>query len=433
MAKNPKNKFGLTKKVVLGIFVFSTITYGTSAVFILLFKDYILGLVDNKLSYNTFVIITLGLGVFWSVVLGYFASKIIIRPLLRLEKSAKITATGDLIHDVELTKSNDELRALGLAFNQMISSIRDIIKDINHNFDITNESVEELNKASELAATSIENISTTISHISNGAESQVEATGKTVELIEKVNKLSDEVSNRANKNKQYSYQMGKMISDSIQVVHSLIEGLHKIANTNQDSIQLVKSLEKNANEISTITEVVGEIAEQTNLLALNASIEAARAGEHGLGFAVVANEVRKLADESSQAVQNITNLIEQMQKGVQNVVNQISQQVELASKESQKGEETKNTLSSVSDSVSHMISSIEAINQLVEEQVSYIKETMEEAGNVSSIASETAAGANQMASAAQEQTAFMEEISAKTHYLKETAYRLKQTISKFQV
>lgn len=432
MSKNKKYRFSLTRKIVLGIVTLSFITYGTSAFFIIILKDYIVTRI-NMVSDNWFVFLTLSLGIIWSVILGYITSKLLTKPIIELEESASKAATGDLISDVAIRNSDDELKAMGIAFNQMMENIRGIVREINLNFNMTNESVEELTVVSEQAAQSVENISSTIQEISLGAERQAIATGRTEALISKATELSKEVKGRTEQAKSYANNMETVIKDILELVHNLIEGLHTIASTNQASIQLVKSLENNAKEIGTITKVVAEISEQTKLLALNASIEAARAGEYGAGFSVVADEVRDLSDESASAVKGIKTLIEQMQTVVQDVVQQISEQSNLVVVESDRGSKTKTALSNVRESVDEVVISIDDINQIVEKQLLHIKDALEEAINVAAIAEQTSAGSKEVAAATEEQTAFMQEIAAKTQYLKNSAYRLKETISRFRI
>ena len=421
-------KFSLIKKVVLGIMVLSIITYGTSGIFILFVSDYF-----PDIPFEWFVGLTLGLGALWSVILGFIAARTITKPLVELEKTVRVAATGDLRKYALVKQTKDELSALGNAFNQMIDNLKEIVRDINNSFEITNGHVEELTLASEQSATSAENISKTIDEIAKGAERQANASMTTVDSINHVTRLAEDMSQKSNQAKDHSQEMKQVINGSVKSVHSLVEGLHQIAEKNKQSIEVVKKLENNAGEISSITNLVGDIAEQTNLLALNASIEAARAGENGRGFAVVANEVRKLADQSGKAVQNITHLIEQIQKDVNNVVKQIADQVELATKESKRGEETRKALANVDMIVTQMVNSIETINDIIEQQTSYIQETLSEAEHVATIAEETSAGAQEVASSTEEQTASMEEIAATAQFLKEHAERLNTTITKFQI
>lgn len=424
-----KYSFSLQKKMVLGIMTLAIITYGTSAFFIFFLVDYITEYISEAL----FVTLTLALGIIWSGILGFFAAKVISKPIQRLELAARKAATGDLRDDVEVHNSDDELRALGLAFNQMLHNLRSMVGDITNNFNQTSQNVNELTSAAQAAALQAESIGRTIDEISSGAERSASAIQSTVESINEVTKLAEEVNVNAAKSKELAHNMVDTLKMSSEVVHSLVDGMHTLAKANQSSIQVVNRLEKNAKEINEITDLVGDIAEQTNLLALNASIEAARAGEHGRGFAVVAEEVRKLADESGKAVQGINELIAQMQKEVKNVVTQIQDQVEIANKESAKGSETNQALERISESVNQVVHSVEEIVGLVARQVESMERTMTEAQDVAAVAEETSAGAEEVAASTQEQTGVMQEIAATAQMLRHEADKLNKQIKRFTV
>ena len=214
---------------------------------------------------------------------------------------------------------------------------------------------------------------------------------------------------------------------------TLTAGIESLAHENQGSLLAVKRLEENAKQVEKIIQLVGDIAAQTNLLVLNASIEAARAGEHGKGFAVVAEEVRKLADESANAVQGISSLIQNIQNEVQSVVKQISDQVAIANNEVEKGKETNILIEDMTKTVYKVAEAVKDITDLVDQQMSSIEHTSMQSQEVAAIAEETSASAEEVAAATQEQAFVIEQVEKLTFELKEQADQLKQMITRFKV
>ena len=421
--------FSIRKKLVLGISGLAIITYGTSAFFIFFLADYLQGLLN--VNSDLFIIITLILGVMWCGILGFLAAPLITKPLHELEDAARKAAAGDIGVDVAISKSDDEIRALGLAFNEMLTSLRHMVRDIDENFQQTNQKVAEITNASELASEKAENISRTIEEIAKGAEGSANAIQNTAESMEDVSTIATQVQDRASASKNSAEHMVEKLTDSRQVIDHLVTGIKKLAEDNQHSLTAVERLNHQAKQVEDIISLVGDIAAQTNLLALNASIEAARAGEQGKGFAVVADEVRKLADESSKAVQGITKLITDIQHEVQNVVTQITNQVKVANEQSVKGTETNQAIRLMEQSILEVSEAIHEISQLIDNQLGSIMTTTQETQEVAAIAEETSAGALEVATATDQQTTIIEEVAATAQILNGQAQKLKATIGKF--
>lgn len=431
MGEKKGYKFGLRKKLVLFITSLAIITYTTSAVFLyFLFPS-----IEEALPFGeaVFTILTLGMGIFWSGVLAFFAAGFIIKPLQKLEKTALMAANGDIGQDAELSKSDDEIRSLGIAFNHMLFNLRDMVQKIDENFKETNEKVIAMSSESSAAAEQADSIARTISEISQGADSSAVSIQSTAESMEDVLRIAQEVQDTAKASQNVSGEMVQDLMESKKVIHSLISGIEKLAQDNEESLQTVKRLEQNAVKVEQIIQLVGDIAAQTNLLALNASIEAARAGDHGKGFAVVAEEVRKLADESAKAVQGISELIKNIQEEVRNVVTQISYQVETANNEVKKGTKTNEVIEEMAKVVNEMAASVSAISGLVDNQMEGIQHTSTQSQEVAAIAEETSAGAQEVSAATQHQTAVIGNVEKLAIELKEQAEKLNSTITKFKL
>ncbi|MGV2939488.1 methyl-accepting chemotaxis protein [Mesobacillus sp. LC4] len=431
MGSKRSYKMGLRKKMVMLTTVLAIITYSTSAIFIYFLQPYVQNFIQiNSVIYTAAV---LAMGIFWSGLLAYMAAGLIIKPLQKLEKSALKAAQGEIGEDAEVSKSDDEIRSLGLAFNNMLANLREMVSQIDSNFKETNEKVIQISGQSAAASEQASVISTTIKEISAGADSSALSTQTTAESVDEVIRIAEDVQEKARASESISVEMVKDLQESKNAIHSLISGIETLANDNRESLGTVKRLEENATKVEQIIQLVGDIAAQTNLLALNASIEAARAGEHGKGFAVVAEEVRKLADQSAGAVQGISELIQNIQSEVRNVVGQISRQVETANGEAKKGEKTNQVIDEMTSTIHEMADVIHAITALVETQMETIEHTSTQSQEMAAIAEETSAGALSVASAAEQQAEVIANVEDLAVDLKTQAEKLKGTITKFSL
>ncbi|MGM0875096.1 MAG: methyl-accepting chemotaxis protein [Bacillota bacterium] len=427
MRKEKKYKFSLRLKLVIFTTTLAIITYSTSAFFIHFLVNY----ADHIVSPPVFTLITLLMGIFWSGVLAYFGSGFITRVLQRLESVAYKAAEGHINEDVHVTKSDDEIRGLSIAFNKMLHNMRNMVQSIDSNFHVTNEQVSLMAKASSFASIQTEAISITVQEISRGADQSAMSIQETATSIEDIIEFASQVEYKATSSEKMSNEMISSLTESKKVYDSLITGIQTLAEENEESMTAVRRLEEHANEVSTIVSLVGDIANQTNLLALNASIEAARAGEHGKGFAVVANEVRKLADESAKAVQGITRLIQNIQQEVQNVVGQIGEQVKTARSQAENGQTSAQMLEETSQSIMEVAASVNQISELVHQQMNSLKKTGAQSQEVAAIAEETSAGAQEVASAITDQSKNIEHINQLGKKLSESAGELRKTIDRF--
>ncbi|UOY91656.1 methyl-accepting chemotaxis protein [Ectobacillus sp. JY-23] len=429
MVKKPRFFFGLKFKLMLFATVLAMITYSVSEFFIFVIYDY----VKEQISEGVFVTLVMLLGVVWSGILAYSAGGFIVKPLRKLEEAVRKAAQGDIQEDVPLPKMEDEVRSLSHAFNMMLASLREMVRNIDTNFTETNEKVEQICLRTSEVAQQAKGVSATLHEISGGAEQSAAAIQAISGTVSETVNLAGRAEEQARHSDQLASQMVQALGQSTKVFTSLIQGIHSLAEENAQSMQSVRRLEEHTKQVGNIVELVSTIASQTNLLALNASIEAARAGEHGRGFAVVAEEVRKLADESAHSAQSISSLLSSMQTEVQIVVERMSAQVKTANDEAKRGEATELLLKDMSVSVTDVAQGVAKISEYMKQQIQHIHETGAQVREISAIAEESAAGAQHVAYATVQQTEHIELVEGLTRELQQKAADLKKTIEQFHV
>lgn len=422
-------KFSLVRKLVLGIMIVSITTYGTSAVFIFQLKS----LIAPNMNDSYYYLGVLGLGIFWTCLLGWIAARYIVKPLLRLTNIIDSVAAGNLNVDIPPYKSDDEIGQLHRSFQTMVGNLRQMISDVSSSVAVTDRSVNTLGAAIKQATDQIETIALTIDQMADGASVQAASAQQMLQSAEQSAETAQGINNEAEHAIKIADTMVSTISDSAAQLRSLVDGMINISETSARTLQIVRMLEKQANEISEISLLVGQIADQTHLLALNASIEAAHAGEHGQGFAVVAQHIRKLAADSAAAGEQINNLVSQIQEQTFTVVGETNKQVELIHHETTIGENARHVLDEVITSVNETARALQSIVGHISTQTEQINSTLDKAKNIASTAESISSGGVQIANAAQEQTAVMEEISASSELLRDEAEGLKNKTVVFRL
>ncbi|MGD8191248.1 methyl-accepting chemotaxis protein [Brevibacillus ginsengisoli] len=339
---------------------------------------------------------------------------------------------GDLTARLQV-ETKDEIGQLAQGFNTFLGNLQAMIQKMNAAILQIASTAEQLSAGAEQTSKATEEVSTTIQEIAIGSEKQVQSVHYGLksmkEMASGVGEISlyaDEVSALAGTTTDVSMEGVKSIQQSVNQMNSIHTTMLGLAD-------VVRGLGDQSQEIGQINEAITSIAAQTNLLALNAAIEAARAGEHGRGFAVVADEVRKLAEQSSRSAQQIAELITNIQVETQRAVNAMNK----GTNEVVVGIEVVNT---AGQSFTHIHNSIrkvaEKINQVlaVSKEVSTgTKQVVQSIEQIQGVAETAASGTQNVSAASEEQLASMEEITSSASSLAKMAEELQELVGKFKV
>jgi methyl-accepting chemotaxis protein len=298
------------------------------------------------------------------------------------QASEKI-AQGDLTIRIEAKSEKD---VLGRAFAKMITSFSDVIKNITDNAN------EFVSSATEISATAEE--------MANGANEQANQINQVSSSVTEMSATISESSSNAGEVTTASESASTTAESGGQVVNETISGMQKIATVVKESAESISKLSKSANQIGEIIGVIEDIADQTNLLALNAAIEAARAGEQGRGFAVVADEVRKLAERTGKATGEISAMIQGIQRETDDAVHSMEIGFQEVDKGKELADQAGKSLNEIVKSSKQVTEMIFQIASAAEEQATTAEQIQKNIDQIASVTNETAKGAEQSADAA---------------------------------
>ena len=340
---------------------------------------------------------------------------------------------GDLTSRIN-SNSKDEIGQIAASYNKMISNLQNLIKEITNTTDNIVKSSLEFNNTMEVISHRMINVNESTKQISKGAEDLSSTTEEVSASAEEISSTTSELTNKANGAKLSSEEIKDRATDIKEKAYKAIETGNNIYAKNEANI--VKAIEEGriVEEVKTMANSIGDIAAQTNLLALNAAIEAARAGEQGRGFAVVAEEVRKLAEQSSTAVNKIQGIVSQVQQAFDNLsnsgkdildymLNNVKPNYELLI-------ETGVQYEKDAEFVNEMATGIASASKMMLESIEQVNEAIQ---NVSATAEESAAGSEEILSSVDETTNLIQKLAVSAQDQSQMAEKLKNMIKKFSI
>ena len=406
--------------------------------------------------------------------------------MTEMAEAASQIANGDLTVQISPKTEKDEL---GIAFAHMTVKLKEVIGQIGESASGLSTASEQLASAANQAGQATSQIATTIQQVAKGTTQQTESVNHTADSVEQMSRAIDGIAKGAqdqvravnvvsemtsqmtaavqqvSANAQASAKGSQQAAEVAQVGANTVEAVIQGIKTLQTSVNLfgqkILEMSSHSEKIGTIVETIEDIASQTNLLALNAAIEAARAGEHGKGFAVVADEVRKLAERASAATKEIGGLVKSIQGSVSDVVagmngssvsiesgveqaNQagkaLAEILKAAKEVNRQVSEITNAATTMGSLSNKLVSATESVSAVVEENTAATEEMSANSSevtrsieNIASVSEENSAAVEEVSAGAEEMSAQVEEVSASAQSLAEMANTLQQVVAQFKL
>ena len=358
--------------------------------------------------------------------LGLFTGHTMTKPVMRLTAIAEKVSQGDIDCEIDI-KSNDEIGILANSFRNLVDYMKELsgvaeqIASNNLTVHVVPRSEKDLlgnsfktmvgnlsnivrqikDNANQLASAAFE-ISSSSEQMSKGAQNQTQQMLEVSTAVERMTANVLESFENTGEATEASKSASETATAGGQLVTDTVIGMQKISDVVRASADSIGKLSKSADQIGEIISVIVDIADQTNLLALNAAIEAARAGEQGRGFAVVADEVRKLAERTGNATGEITNMIKGIQVQTEEAVNSMESGINEVNKGREMADKAGNSLNEIVNMSHRVMEMIQEMAAASEEQSHSAELISKNVEHISSITKETATGAQQSASAAEE-------------------------------
>ncbi|MGD8190729.1 methyl-accepting chemotaxis protein [Brevibacillus ginsengisoli] len=368
-----------------------------------------------------------------ALIIIYFFSRSMIKPILQVSIQAQNISNGDLSNEQVSVKSKDEVGILASSFNQMTASLKAVISSVYDASQQVAASSEELTASAQETSQASQHITEVFQNISLQMDEQVqiaqETMGRSMSAIGELTVMGTNI-NQVNHSAEATLMTATSGSEAIN------QAMTQMNDIQQKSLHVsgaVESLNQKSQEIGQIISLITDLSSQTNLLSLNASIEAARAGEHGRGFSVVASEIRTLAEQSAVAAEKIRTIIVE----IQSESNKANEVVKESNESVGKGQ----TLITVADQSFQSI--FEAVKQVVSQTSTIERGFKTFSANMQNVADDmkkiehnsmtTAQNTSQVAATTEQQHASMEEILAASSMLANMAEKLQLEVANFKI
>jgi methyl-accepting chemotaxis protein len=393
---------------------------------------------QNKIEYGRSVKIYITLlivSIIISIALSMYISKAISTPIsLSINHMRKI-ANYDISQDIPSAFLNrkDEIGGLATMIQEIQNRLRELLRNIEETSEQIASSSEELTATSQQSAHAAKEVVRAIDDMSRGAAEQAESTEEGSEKLSNLGNLIEKERNNMDVLNETSNIVHQLVSEGLTILDKLANKTKKSSDATTNVYESIKKTNESSKKISEASNLIASIAEQTNLLALNAAIEAARAGEHGKGFAVVADEIRQLAEQSTESTKIIDNMVKSLQHDSKKAVDIMESVSEIIKEQMENMNETESKFNEMSEAINKSAKAVEIITESGIQMEQKKNEVLETVQLLSAVAEENAAGTEHSSASMAEQSASIKEIANSSESLSVLSQELQGLISKFQI
>ncbi|KAI7253297.1 hypothetical protein KC345_g11391 [Hortaea werneckii] len=367
-----------------------------------------------------------------SIVLSIVITRLITKPLKELQRLMKRAEEGDLTAAATY-QSKDEIGQINTSFNTMLEGLKNMMRGVSESAEILSASSEEMSASAEQTAHASQMIAETSSQIAAGFDVQAENIARTARSVRTMTYDITEARHSGNEMNGMMEQAASSTGKGVDAVERILAQMREIDSSVSASRTIVSGLGSLSEEINTIITTINEIATQTNLLSLNASIEAARAGEHGQGFAVVAGEIRKLAEATGSSSLQITEIITHIRQQTASAVESMELGSGIVSHGVAQSEVVAAAFAEIQTSIQAASEQMELITEVIGHVAQESEGVAQAMARVDEISRKGAGDVQDTSAASEQQLTAMGEMSSSAQYLATLAEDLQKHLARFKL